>query len=373
MIAKHSRLPAMPGSGLMAFITAMICAVIVSMPVMAQSVFIVSGIPVDERADTTTAAQHAAFRSGQLAAAKVLLERMTLPEDRINAGLVSIPSEVAQELVVGLQVADERRSANRYIATMTVEFDPRGVRSFLNSQGVAFTDAQAAPILVIPVTQRSDGAGLWGGAWYEAWRGAQYNHALTPFIGLGSRTEGEGYDERPLGRAVISASAALAGDEMALREIARLYGVRQVAVISARESEGTVRASGQVYDLSGEEIVSEPVEAMTGLGGYSELARRIVQTRQEDWKRQVIVRGGEAGELAVTVLYNSIGQWRALQRAITGASLVSNARLDAVSTTGAVMTLTYRGEREQLVRELAQRGARLEEERGLGWVARPRS
>ena len=359
--------------GLMAFITALICVVIYTVPAVAQSVFVVSGIAVDERADTTTAAQQAAFRSGQLAAAQVLLERLTLPEDRINAGLVSIPSEIAQELVVGLQVADERRSANRYIATMTVEFDPRGVRSFLNSQGVAFTDAQAAPVLVIPVIQRSEDVGLWGGSWYEAWRGTRHNNALTPFIGLGSRTEGEGDDERPLGRSVISASAALAGDEGALRDIARLYGVGQVAVITAREADGTVRASGQIYDLTGEDMISEPVETVAGQGGMEEAARRIVQTRQENWKRQVIVRGGAASEIMVTVLYDSIGQWRALQRAITGASLISDARLDAVSTTGAVMTLTHRGERDQLVRELSQRGARLQEEQGLGWVARPRS
>lgn len=359
--------------GLMAFITALICVVIYTMPAVAQSVFVVSGVAVDERADTTTAAQQAAFRSGQLAAAQVLLERLTLPEDRINAGLVSIPSDVAQELVVGMQVADERRSANRYIATMTVEFDPRGVRSFLNSQGVAFTDAQAAPVLVIPVIQRGEDAGLWGGAWYEAWRGTRHNHALTPFIGLGSRSEGTGDSERPLGRNTISASAALAGDEGALRDIARLYGVGQVAVIVARDSDGTVRASGQIYDLTGEDMTSEPVETVAGQGGMEEAARRIVQTRQENWKRQVIVRGGAAGEIVVTVLYDSIGQWRALQRAITGASLISDARLDAVSTTGAVMTLTHRGERDQLVRELSQRGTRLQEEQGLGWVARPRS
>ncbi|MGP1275841.1 MAG: hypothetical protein ACQRW7_10515, partial [Caulobacterales bacterium] len=99
----------------------------------------------------------------------------------------------------------------------------------------------------------------------------------------------------------------------------------------------------------------------------------LVQTQQEGWKREVVVRGGEASEISVSVLYNSMAEWRALQRAIAGASLVSNARLDAVTTTGAVMTLTHRGERDQLVRELSQRGALLAEERGLGWVARPRN
>lgn len=358
---------------LTAFITALICVVIYTMPAIAQDVFTVSGVPVDERAGNTTEAQAAAFRSGQIVAAQVLLERLTLGEDRISAGLTSIPSELAQEMVAGLQVADERRSANRYIATMTVNFDARSVRSFLRAQNIPFVESQAAAILVVPVMQRDDSAGLWGGAWYEAWRTNLHNNALTPFVGLGSRTTGEGDAEVPLGRNQISAASALSGDEYALRELASLYGVQRVAVISAREGGGTIRASGTIHDFSGPDAVTSDLPPAASQSGYEELARRVVQTQQEAWKREVVVRGGGASEVTVTILYNSLGEWRSLQRAITGASLVSNARLDAVTTSGAVMTLTHRGERDQLVRELSQRGARLQEEQGLGWVARPRS
>lgn len=356
-----------------ALLTALLCGIFLVAPALAQDVFTVSGVEVDERAATTTEAQTAAFRSGQIAAAQVLLERLTLPEDRIGAGLVSIPSDAAQEMVAGLQVADERRSANRYIATMTVNFDPRSVRSFLREQGVPFVEAQASAVLVIPVVERAEGTGLWGGAWYEAWRSGAHANALTPFIGLGSRVTGEGDNAVPVGRNLISAASAQSGDEYTLRELASLYGVTRVAVITAGEGEGIIRASGIVYDLAGPDTATSTVEASTSQGGYNELARRLVQTQQEGWKREVVVRGGEASEISVSVLYNSMAEWRALQRAIAGASLVSNARLDAVTTTGAVMTLTHRGERDQLVRELSQRGALLAEERGLGWVARPRN
>lgn len=356
-----------------ALLTAILCVAFLAMPASAQDVFTVTDVPVDERAGTTTEAQAAAFRSGQIAAAQALLERLTLPEDRINAGVTSIPSDVAQEMVAGLQVADERRSANRYIANMTVNFDARSVRSYLRGQNIPFVESQAARTLVIPVVERDGSAGLWGGSWYEAWLSVAHANALTPFIGLGSRMTGEGDDAVPVGRNVINASIAQSGDEFALRELAALYGVTRVAVITAREGEGIIRASGTVYDFSGPDAVASELESAASQSGYNELARRIVQTAQEGWKREVVVRGGEASEITVSVLYDSIGQWRSLQRAITGASLISNARLDAVTTTGAVMTITHRGERAQLVRELAQRGARLEEERGLGWVARPRN
>lgn len=353
-----------------ALLTAILCVIMLAMPASAQDVFTVSGIPVDQRASTTTEAQAAAFRSGQIAAAQVLLERLTLPEDRINAGLTAIPAEAAQEMVAGLQVADERRSANRYIANMTVNFDPRAVRSYLRGQGVPFVESQAARTLVVPVVQREDGAALWGGAWYEAWRAGGHANALTPFVGLGSLMSGPDDNAAPVGRNAISASSALSGDEYALRELASLYGVTRVAVIVASEGEGIVRASGTVYDFAGPDTTQSRIEAATSQGGFGELARRLVQTEQENWKRQVVVRGGEASEVTVSVLYGSMAEWRALQRAITGASLISNARLDAVTTSGAVMTITHRGERSQLVRELSQRGARLQEEQGLGWVAR---
>ena len=55
---------------------------------------------------------------------------------------------------------------------------------------------------------------------------------------------------------------------------------------------------------------------------------------------------------------------------LTGASLVRDARLEAVSRDGALMTLAYRGELTQLTTELAERGAVLEEHPGLGWVVR---
>ncbi|WP_158291326.1 hypothetical protein, partial [Marinicauda pacifica] len=105
---------------------------------------------------------------------------------------------------------------------------------------------------------------------YDAWRRETHEHALTPFIGLGSRFEdtsgpglvgnyletdletdteadadaGEATEDAepaPLGRRVLSVAHARSANEPVLRELASRYGVDRVAVLTASECAGSVR------------------------------------------------------------------------------------------------------------------------------------
>jgi hypothetical protein len=93
-----------------------------------------------------------------------------------------------------------------------------------------------------------------------------------------------------------------------------------------------------------------------------------VTDREDDWKRRSVVRDFETTSLRVTVMYGSLDEWLRLQEALSRASLVEGAQLDALSRDGARMTVDYRGAFEQLASELAARGATIEEHPGLGWV-----
>ena len=85
-------------------------------------VYTVRGVPVDATAASVAEARDLAIAQGQLAAAQLLFERLTLPEDRFLAP--DIDEGTASLLVAGFEVADERQSSDRYLATMTVSFDP---------------------------------------------------------------------------------------------------------------------------------------------------------------------------------------------------------------------------------------------------------
>ncbi|MGJ3230355.1 MAG: DUF2066 domain-containing protein [Oceanicaulis sp.] len=336
------------------------------------SPYTVSGVEIDAEADSAFAAQRNALARGQTRAAQMLVDRLTLVEDRMEAGLPPIDPDTAAQLIAGLQIADEQRSATRYRASVTVEFDPRAVRRYLGQMEIPFVESQAAPVLVVPVFEGERGAQIFGGPWYEAWLEGEFGDALTPMVALGSRSQMDG---SPLGRGLITPGAALSLDAPALRALAEAYGVDAVAVLRARTSGGAVRAGGDIVRFSagedGEGPAVEPVASQI-VNGFEQAAAAIVAARQEAWKRQAVVRGGETAELSVTILFNSLREWRDLQNAVAGASLISNARLDALSRTGAAMTITHRGAREQLRAELAARGAVFSEDPDLGWTVRRR-
>ncbi|MBR9826631.1 MAG: DUF2066 domain-containing protein [Alphaproteobacteria bacterium] len=354
-------------------------ALLLSTPAMALAgdPYTVLDVRIDATAGNALEAQTAAMRQGQLDAARRLVERMTLAEDRAGTVFALEPyfnemgemvneteldAALVSEMISGLEIQDEQRSATRYLASLNVSFDPATVERILDSYGVPFVETQARPTLILPVYDGETGFQLWeNNPWRQAWLASSFENALTPMFAPGD-TQGAPY---------LSARQALSLDEAGLQQVASIYGVNRIAVLRAQERDGIRRFGGYLIELDGlDGPVIESWGPATVIGGWSNAAMDFMLDRERVWKEQSVVRDGEIREVRVTVLYSGIEEWRGLQSMLTGASLIENARLDALSRDGALMTVNYRGEREQLVTELAERGAVLEEHPGLGWVVR---
>jgi Uncharacterized protein conserved in bacteria (DUF2066) len=335
----------------------------------ADTPFTVVGVPIDATASNALQAQALAMQQGQVDAVGLLVERLTMVEDR--AMIPPVSNDEAAMLIGGLQVRNEQRSATRYLGELTVSFDPRAVRSWLNGLGVAFVEAQAREILVLPVLQTGNGYWLWNSSnaetgevrenpWLMEWRNGGYQHALSPV----SAPSGDA------GRMLIDGAGAAQMNADTLQSVAQAYGVSRVAVMIASQSEAGVRVDGRLFSFDGRgEATSQPIPTMAGRS-FRSAASRFVQDLEAAWKSEAIVRGGGADRLTVTVLYSSLAEWLRLQNAITGTSLISSAQLDAIAPTGAMMTLEFRGDRGQLQRQLDARGARLMNDPDLGLVVR---
>ena len=340
------------------FVTAMLAVVVVAGASLAQP-FTVKNIEIDATADSAFEAQREAMAEGQVRAALILIERLTLPEDRLVYDPEVITADVAAQLIAGLQIANEQRSSTRYRGELTIDFDRRAVGEFFDLYEIPYVESPAAPVLAIAVSDEGRGPTL-SGNWARAWSDGAFETSLTPF-GV--------YDDRQAGGA-ITVSQALAMDEAALSRVAQLYGVETVAVVTAREGAGAVRTGGNMIRFTDEGPVVEALTSVTAIGGFDAAAARFVAEQENIWKREAVVRDTEEGELAVTVVYGSLREWRSLQRAVAGAALIEDARLDALSRRGAVMTLVHRGSLDQVSAELAARGAVLEEDTDLGWKLR---
>jgi hypothetical protein len=317
---------------------------------------------VDATAPTAIEAQIQAMATGQVEAANVLLNRLTLEQERAVKPLPILTPEIVAPLIRALEPSQERRSSNRYLGQITVAFNPSQVQSFLQANDLTMVSSQASERLVI-VRE----TGLRGSSGLQAtFSDPRLSHALTP-LQVASVED------------VQFLSASPSDDE--LRAIASKYRLNQVLII---EPNGTVtdvsvdtgeRNSFYISPSAPEPALGEGVPTIPDARGVETglsagFADRIIARLESDWKQASAVVASEVVTSAVSVLYTSHADWIALQDAINTAAQIKGARLDALSKDGALMTISYGGDIDRLANELRFKGVRVEQDPRLGLVFR---
>ena len=194
-----------------------------------NDVFLVRDVQLDETAISASAARSIALEKGQIEAARRLFARLT--RDLHAASVEVVDAQTIRALVSSLQIGDEKTSDVRYLAKLTVAFNPDAVRRFLRFADVPFAELKSRPVLVIPVLQQSGQYVLWEdpNPWREAWRNHPDSFGLVPVVSpVGDLSDYAG----------LSAEQAVDADVGALNEAAARYGAGSavVAIASIVES-----------------------------------------------------------------------------------------------------------------------------------------
>ena len=316
--------------------------------------FTVAGVPVDARAPNAIQAQTDAILDGQTRAADILLRRLTVADNRGASNYVPPTSEEATRMIRAMGVANEKRSSDRYIGDITVAFVPGRVQDYARAKGLRLLTTTARERVAIPVS---------GGVLV----GAEHPLAMAladPALGYGlapAKVANTGI----LRAAGVRGSDLVAGNTDALKAAAAALGSPQLLIVDGSPS----RAS--LYDAATDAETFQPLGAVSARrDGY--LALAIADKLTEDWKRAnagvVTADPGSVSVMRVTVAYDSLRQWKQLQRAIAGAARIRGSRLVSLRNSRAVMELQYVGDSAQLASELRGKGADLRNDPGYGTV-----
>ncbi len=320
-------------------------------------VFDVDEVPIDARAQSVSDARKKAIRLGTTIAANQLIARLTLPQDRMASDLSTITGEVAEQWVRSIQINDERRSDKRYLGTLNVQFDPVRVRNFLDANGLVFVESQTANALVLPIWNGADGPLLWRkNPWWVTWDGGSSQNNLTPLT-LPLADLGD--------RQAVNANKAIHIDTAALQQLAARYDVNKIII-----AEAIVEGPGRVlvhvktvkWDMDGQAIINQfqvvgaAPNSKYMKPAYQQARRALIVKIQDEWKKQAVVRSANLTTVHLTALYADVAHWRRIREALAKSPLVKEARLDAFSADGAMMTLVYMGTRDQLQAQLSQSG-----------------
>jgi len=333
--------------------------------------FSVSGVSVDASADSAASARPVALADGQRRAFTMLLRRLTLPDD---AGRLPRPSEaVLNEVVGGFGIDEERTSATRYIAKITVQFRADAVRRLLQDNKLPYSETLSRPVLVVPVWQSAEGgAKLWeaDNPWRDAWTrrmeaGRPETDALVP-LSVAPAMQGGPSVERLLGNP---------DDLRAIMRRGNYADALVVAATLAQADAGNVRIDIQIQH-QGDAAFLGTTETFTATGGTQdetllsaaiEIGRRI-ETR---WKYATVIDLEKQGQLSVAAGFSGLAEWNKLRNALGAIPIVRRVEVLQVSHRDAQILLEYYGEPGQLSTALAQRDVTLQQRDGF-WEMRSR-
>ncbi len=302
--------------------------------------FTVAKVPVDATAQSAIQAQTRAIADGQIEAARILLNRLTLESERAERGLPPLTTETVGPLIRGLSIDNERRSATRYLGDVTIAFNPSGVQQLLRDSGLRLVRSQARSRLLLPVGLNAETSSEGELNIIRDVLSNRYANALTPVLSPSVE------ELRLLSRQPSPAR---------IDSLAASYGVEQVLLVRF-DGQGVSATdlsldTGERRDLSD---ISLPA---------------LVAQLERDWKATSAVPLDSVQTSTVSVLYGSMAEWQRLQAAINNSAQVRDARLDALSKDGALMTISH-GDLDSLAAEMAQKGLRVFDDPQLGLVIR---
>lgn len=317
--------------------------------------YVVTGVHVDASAKNALEAQTLAISEGQTRAANIMVNRMSLASERDQKGFGGVSPQDGAKMIRALEIGNEKRSGSRYLADITVAFNPNAISQYMRAKGITLIATQSRDRLVIPVL---DGAGLWdGNEWMQAWQEAEFGNSLTPLSVITPRA----------GLAPLMGNRSGANMSMQkLQAIGRMFGVQQIVIAHA-----TAGYDGYVVtlkDISLDTRMSRTFGPLKALGA-NQLANLSLQAVEEDWKASSVSSvNSKSVVIPVSILYRSQTEWQELQDIINGSAQIRSAQLTAISKRGALMTLTFGGDFERLRNELSFKGVKLTEDETLGMV-----
>lgn len=319
--------------------------------------FTVTGIQVDASAASSVEAQDIAINSGRQRAWQTLVHRLTKQEDW--AKVPPQDDQAVERLIASYMPQNVRKSTTRYSASMTYVFNADAVRRILRLQGVAYADANAHPILIIPLGPHYDPHGPWTTAFVNP----RYSHAAVPLnlpipdsvtvAQLGGVT----FDGAQWSQVQSVAGRVSAGEAMLLL----LVNDHGKMVVKLRHL-----GAGQPWTIADVPLADPPGSPRL----YADAADAAASAVINAWKAHSAIDFGRRLKLTASVHVDNLADWGAMQAKIVTVPTVTDVTVVAMDIGEARVAITYVGTAEQLKDNLAQGGYDLENGDN-GWTLAP--
>jgi len=334
-------------------------------PITIADLFVANAVPVDVTAGNVTEARERGLTQGRIAGFRTIIARLVAREDLDRVPQLSGTQII--DLVRDFSIANERSSAVRYLADLTVRFDPADIRRLLRNANIPFTETLSKPLVVVPLMRESAAAPwqLWeaSNAWHAAWS------QLPRDIGLVGLIVPQGADSG------LSAEQAAGRDLAALNALAQRYDAGgTVLAMATRTGDGLQISLDELRtDLPSENLslTQSPQPGQTLELFLASAANASALAVQESWKHRNRVTFGGTTLITALVPVADLREWLTVKNRLDDVPLIDRLELQAITRDRAQVTLYYSGEQRQLELAMSQHDLSLEQENGV-WIIQAR-
>jgi hypothetical protein len=341
-------------------------------PQSSAALFTVSKIRVDATSSDAVSARTQAVHEGQQAGLDRLLRRLVPVEDYPR--LPRAASLPIDDYVQSFEIGNEEISSTRYIAALTVTYQPDAVRALLRERGFAFAQSVSMPVIVLPLYETGQDARLWedGNPWWQAWADhMDLEQLLRLVLPLGDLED----------MATVSVAQAQMGDAGALDVLAARYGAQDTLVVTARTEGGPepeqvravrfeARRVGADQQLEGQPLSlavgpDRPLDATLALA-----VEQMQASLDERWKGANLLRFDRGGTMLVDVPIARLADWVAVKQGLERLPEVSDIVMASFARNRVGLQIRYIGDEGQLEQAVARLGLALTRE-GESWLLLP--
>ncbi len=333
-------------------------------PITVKDLFVAAAVPVDVTAANVTEARERGLTQGRVNGFRKVVERIVAREDLARVPQLNATQII--DIVREFSIANERSSAVRYLADLTVRFDGADIRRVLRNANIPFTETISKPLVVVPLMREGTGGRwmLWeqSNAWRDAWTKVPRDLGLVPLIALS-------------GDSGLTAEQAVGKDLAALNALAARYGAGGTVLAMATASGDTVQMSMVELrsDLPSEDLsLSMSAEAGQLREDFLIAAARAAgMAVQDNWKRRNRVAFGGTTQITALVPVKDIKEWLTVKNRLNDVPLIDRLELQAMTRDRAQVTLYYAGAQRQLELAMSQHDLSLAQQNGV-WIIQAR-
>ena len=330
----------------------------------AEEIFTIRNVAVDETDATASAAREIALRAARRMAFSRLSRRIVLPQDLVRLPLPS--DESLSNMVSDFEITEEKTSGQRYLAVLTLRFNPESVRTLLRRNNLRHSETGAGRMLVIPLYSEGEARLLWEeNDWHKAIGAAiaqqgAANDRLVPLV-------------MPIGDAedisALNAQQAVSADAKVFDALLRRYQAADALLMQAVLSQLSGAAGRAAINVTvsrsatpGENIQIERFE-----GGPGEMpamvmqraAASLVRAVEETWLNDTALDFAQQATLDAAAPLRTLQDWVRIQKRLKETPMIQRVDVQAMSVEGAQVTLHYLGTPEKLALALSQHGLSL--------------